>query len=331
MGLLRFLLASLVLMSHLSIGFHGYNLGVMAVIVFYLLAGQVVVRLWARMRTLPNCIGVFARDRLLRILPQYFVGLGLSTLVWLYFAPTSEFLPLHPSVWDWLANLTVIPLNFFMYTGLTNFMLIPPAWSLGAELQFYLLTPLLFSWGTCRLGLIFLGSIAVFLLAQTGTLHTDYYGYRLLPGILFIFLLGSALAEQSPLHPKKSRHWAGLFVVWVVMGFYALALLVTRDHQPFRLEVALGLVVGLPLILMLQKKTSPHAWSKLLSRRAGELSFGIFLYHFPVIWTLESLGQPHTGLAAFPSVMVFSTLLAAAGHWCVERPLWRYLRPRVLV
>lgn len=331
MGFLRFILASLVMMSHLSIGFHNYNIGVMAVIVFYLLAGQVVVRLWARMRTQPNAIMGFTRDRLLRILPQYFAGIALSTLVWWWFGPLSNFLPAHPSVWAWVANLTVIPLNFFMYTGLDSFMLIPPAWSLGAELQFYFLTPLLFSLRSSRLWSVFFASFAFFVLAQLSILDSDHFGYRLLPGILFIFLLGSAFVEHSPLYPRHTYQRIAMLGAWLLTGVYAFTLLILRDHQPFRVEVAVGLVCGLPLILLLQRNPTQKNWLKLLNRRAGEMSFGIFLYHFPVIWTLQSLGLPHTGFEAFPSVLFLSTLLAIAGHWCIERPLWRYMRPRVLV
>jgi len=331
MGILRFILASLVMMSHLSIGFHQYNLGVMAVIVFYLLAGQVVVRLWARMRAQPNAVVGFAKDRLLRIMPQYLAGILLASLVWLWRNPVSTFLPANPSIWDWFANVTVIPLNFYMYTGLDSFMLIPPAWSLGAELQFYLLTPLLFSLVSSRLWPIFFASFAVFLLAQFNILNTDHYGYRLLPGILFIFLLGSMFAEQSVLHPKKTSQRIAMAVAWLAAVAYAFTLLLLRDHQPFRVEVAVGLACGPPLILLLQMHPSKASWLKVFNRRAGEMSFGIFLYHFPVIWTFESFGLAHTGFEAFPSVLLVSTLLAIAGHWCIERPLWHYMRPRVLV
>jgi peptidoglycan/LPS O-acetylase OafA/YrhL len=48
MGSLRFLLACLVLLSHLGISIGGLNPGVSAVVVFYLLAGHVAARLWLK-------------------------------------------------------------------------------------------------------------------------------------------------------------------------------------------------------------------------------------------------------------------------------------------
>lgn len=330
MGVLRLILASLVMMSHLSIGIHGYNIGVMAVVLFYLLAGQVVVRLWARIRAQPDAVLVFARDRLMRIVPQYLAGVALAAAVW-SFAPASDFLPAHPGVLDWLANLTIIPLNFFMYTGLSGFMLIPPAWSLAAELQFYLITPLLFSLGGSRLGWFLLASFGVFILAQLQVLDSDNFGYRLLPGILFVFLLGSSFSELSALYPRSTAQRLAFLLFWVLVGVYLFSLLLTRDHQPFRVEVAAGLFFGLPLIAFMQRQSPSQAWLKLVNRRAGELSYGMFLYHFPVIWTLQLLGLPHADTQALPLVLSLSLLLAAVGHWLIERPLWRYLRPRFTV
>lgn len=330
MGVLRLLLASVVMMSHLTINIRGYNIGVMAVVLFYLLAGQVVVRLWARIRTQPDAVLVFARDRLMRIMPQYFAGIGLAIAVW-SFAPTLEFLPAHPGVLDWLANLTVIPLNFFMYTGLDGLMLIPPAWSLAAELQFYLLTPLLFSLSETRLRWCAVASFGVFILAQFQILDSDNFGYRLLPGILFVFLLGSSFSENSVLHPRSHVQRAVSLLFWLGIGAYLLGLLAIGDHQHFRVEVAAGLFFGLPLIAFMRRQPSSKPWIKVVNRRAGELSYGMFLYHFPVIWTLQLWGLPHMGAEALPVILSSSLILAAIGHWFIERPLWRYLRPRFSV
>ncbi len=325
MGLLRFVLASLVLVSHLGIGFHGYNVGVASVVLFYMLAGQVVVRLWAKMSQRPAALYLFARDRSLRIFPQYLLAVAVVALMWLY-APAGSFREADPSVGDWLSNLAIIPLNFYMYTDIDEFILIPPAWSLGAELQFYLLAPLLFGlkgkgqWGA------FCASFLVFLLAQMQLLDSDHYGYRLLPGVLFIFLLGASLTPESALHTERKV----IPALWCALAGYLCWLGLSRDHVPFRVEVSVGLVVGLPLIVLLQSRPARAGWLKLLNRRAGELSYGIFLFHYPVIWMMKLAGQAHAGVAAFPAVMVVSLLFAIIGHWLVERPVWHCFRPRLL-
>ena len=75
-----------------------------------------------------------------------------------------------------------------MFNGSDQYTLIPPAWSLGAEVQFYLLAPFLLIWPK-RLLLAGLLSLGVYLTALSGFINSDWYGYRLLPGVLMFFLL----------------------------------------------------------------------------------------------------------------------------------------------
>lgn len=320
MGLLRLFLASLVLISHLGISIAGINPGVSAVIVFYMLAGHVVSQLWQRRPQAALGAGAlwFWRDRLWRILPMYGFCLLLAVAVWVVGAQ-SPFLAREPQAGDWLANLLIVPLNYYMYTGQDAFTLLPPAWSLGAELQFYLLVPLLLGRPPLA-GAAALLSLGVFLLAQLGLLDTDVFGYRLLAGVGFVFLAGTLL--------ERRERWARglLLALWLASMAYVVVLLALDLHRPYDLDVALGLALGLPLLIVLLRHPLPSVWQP-WQRGAGELSYGLFLLHFPVIWGLQLLGWsgPQTAWA----VWLLSALLAALGHLLVERPLWRRFRPRL--
>ena len=82
MGLLRYLLASLVLASHLGhTVLDGINPGVAAVVVFYMLAGHVVAGLWQKWHQQPGALAHFYADRLWRILPQYYAAAAAAALV----------------------------------------------------------------------------------------------------------------------------------------------------------------------------------------------------------------------------------------------------------
>lgn len=320
MGLLRLFLASLVLISHLGISIAGINPGVTAVIVFYLLAGQVVSRLWQRQPEPGFLAGAlwFYRDRLWRILPLYLFSLAIAVVVW-SFGPSSAFLSREPGPVDWLANLTVIPLSFYMYTGQDAFTLLPPAWSLGVELQFYLLVPLLLGrprWAAVA-GVLSLG---VFCLAQFGVLDTDFFGYRLLAGVGFVFLAGTLLGRPEPWARRLKR------LLWGSSAAYAAWLLGWGEHAPYNIEVALGFALGLPLLALLQRVRFRGGWES-LQRRAGELSYGLFLLHFPAIWALQLVGLagPQTAWA----VWLLSAAFAWLGHRLVERPLWACFRPQL--
>lgn len=322
MGLFRLLLASLVLISHLGISIAGINPGVSAVIVFYLLAGHVVSRLWQRRPQTELLAGGlwFWSDRLWRILPMYGFCLALAVLVWLCGAQ-SPFLAREPAAPDWLANLLILPLNFYMYSGQDAFTLLPPAWSLAVELQFYLLVPLLLGrpgWAAVAA----LASLLVFALAQFGRLDTDIFGYRLLPGVGFVFMAGTLLGRPGRLARGL------LLMLWLASALYAVYLVFWGQQHPYNIEVALGLALGIPALVLLLRHPLPVSWQA-WQRFAGELSYGLFLLHFPVIWGLQLLGWsgPHTAWA----VWLLSALLAALGHALVERPLWRRYRTRLNV
>lgn len=335
MGYFRLLLASLVVISHMGINIAGHNLGVFAVAIFYLLAGQVVVRLWLRMPAPAwhqRCRS-FYRDRLLRILPMYFSMLAVGILAW-FLGAQSYFISAAPTASAWLHNLLIVPLNYYMYNGIDQFTLLPPAWSLAAELQFYILVPVLLL--SPRLYLpAFLFSLATFASAQAGWLNTDIFGYRLLPGVLFIFLSGGMLElhhSRGQLQPKVVML---LIASWLAVCLWACWLLLNPAARvPFNLEVALGYALGIPVLhlraIFNARRDRPHKTRSLRlpgSNLAGVLSYGIFLVHFPVIWLLELV---RSGLgASVPMVIILSLLLALAVHYLVERPVWHHFRPRL--
>lgn len=321
MGTLRFLLACTVMASHLDVRLFGLTPGVIAVVVFYLLAGHVVAGLWSKYQLYPNGLRLFYVDRAWRILPQYIAALLLSVTVW-HSGAQSPFLSAQPDITDWVANVLIIPLNFYMYTGQDSFTLIPPAWSLGTEIQFYLLAPLLLSQKHSVVLGVFVISFGIFLLAQCQLIAVDYYGYRLIPGILFIFLLGSLLRITQ--HDKLSHQLMVCF--WLGHCVYLLCLLLQKKYTPYNQEVVIGLLIGLPLLYRLAKPWfADKPILKTFDRRLGELSYGIFLYHFPIMW-LVKLHFAYLSSDIFP-VFSLSIGCAAIGHWLLERPVWRCVRP----
>lgn len=315
LGTFRLVLALLVALSHAGATIAGFNPGVVAVVCFYLISGYVMTGLlrdhYADVRRIPH----FYLDRALRIFPQYLVLAGL-TLLW--FAATGKqtiFLQHAPQWSDLFNNLVVVPLNYFMFNGSDRFTLVPPSWSLGAEVQFYLLIPVLLLF---RLrAAAFLVGLAVFAAAAWGRLHTDTFGYRLLPGALVFFLLGSALYDARHRRDKRSL----IIVLASVVLTAAFALLLAwhgRLMSPYNPETLLGIVIGLPLLYWLGKLPQ-HS----LDNRLGDLSYGVFLNHFLIQWAL--VGQP-VGFGEMVVYLAISLLLSALTQRLVERPVLRWRR-----
>ena len=335
MGLLRYLLASLVLASHLGhTVMGGINPGVSAVVVFYMLAGHVVTGLWQKWHHQPGAFSRFYTDRLWRILPQYYAVCAAAALLWMLGAQ-SPYLSAQPGVLQWLAQLAVVPLSFYMYTGADNFVLVPPAWSLGVELQFYVFAPFLVLLPLRWLALVMAASLSVFVAAQLQWLHTDHFGYRLLPGVLFLFLTGAWL--------RRCTHAAalGLALLWCAMALYLVWIWHSPAPVPYRRDVALGFVAGLPALALVQwwRRTgavrpalpiTPQV-SALLKRADSTLasaSYGVFLWHFPVLWAVALVNAPlpARSFSELCWVTLLSTGCALVAHWTIEKPLWKRQR-----
>jgi peptidoglycan/LPS O-acetylase OafA/YrhL len=99
------------------------------------------------------------------------------------------------------ANVAMLPLGYAAQAGLDGCQLMPQAWSLGLEFSFYLVVPwlLLAIRSRSALRAVMVGSTIVFILAVFGVLETDQWGYRLLPGTLFMFMTGMALTDDERL------------------------------------------------------------------------------------------------------------------------------------
>lgn len=310
-GTLRLLLAIAVALSHWGWMPYGFNPGVPAVVVFYLISGYVVRALIDRHRCAPKRLVVFYGDRLLRLAPQYLCYLALAGSLWAA-GVASPFLARAPGSWEWLANLFVVPLNYFMFNGIDAFTLVPPAWSLGCEIQFYLLAPWLW-YGRLRIRqLAFAFSLGVYGAALAGLLNSDWFGYRLLPGVLWIFLLGGLLHDL----PRTRLRIVILFnALWIAHWLWFVLLVWQPQWQePFRREVAFGLTLGLPLLAALAR-LRPRTWDTAL----GNLSYGLFLAHFSVLWSWQLVHGP-ASLPPLPFYLGAAILLAGITWRLVERP-----------
>lgn len=314
---MRLLLALAVLASHAGFRLHGLNPGVTAVIGFYLISGYVMTGLIGRHFAAPRRIPAFYLDRLARIMPQY-LTYAAATLVWFLLSDRQTlFLARQPTAVDLLNNLTIVPLTFYMWNGADAFTLIPPAWSLGAELQFYLLAPLLVLWPRAAVPLLLL-SLAVYGAALAGGLNADWFGYRLLAGLLWVFVVGSALFVLQRARPGAA-HALALAAPLLALAIYLVLRHFGLHAVPYHQEVLLGWGLG-PVLL--------HGLSRWRGGRldtlAGDLSYGVFLNHFLLIWLLEFDHGALTG-ARLAVLMGASMLLSYGTQRLIERPAlaWR--------
>jgi peptidoglycan/LPS O-acetylase OafA/YrhL len=317
MGIYRLVLAIAVMLSHVGIMVFGKNIGVIAVVSFFLLSGYVMTALIDKNYSEPYRIPMFYLDRMMRLFPQ-FAFYMLLTLVLIRFAhPASPFLS-QISHAKMALNLSMVPLNFFRY--FPHSQIIPQAWSLGLESQFYIVVPLIviFAWRAQMFAL----SAAFFLLPYFGVLDSDTWGYRMLPATLFMFLFGSFLYRHA-------RSWALFIAYGGICSLFAIVAATPSMQRPFDFEVLFGLVIGAPVVWILSNIKSGK-----IDEVIGNLSYGVFLNHFFLIWTLQVVGIEKNSNLYLPILIASSIALAALSYAIVERPSIRIrhtLRKRISI
>jgi peptidoglycan/LPS O-acetylase OafA/YrhL len=332
--LLRLFAALLVLWSHsyplTANGSHdvfskalcGYDLGgSFAVAIFFVISGFLVTRS-AATRSLP----IYLLARCLRILPALAVCVLVTVLV---IGPILTKMPLSdyfrdPSTKAYLGNMLIFDLRFNLADttqGLPYpFTINGSLWTLSIEFACYILVALLVKCHFMhkRTAIILAGCfVAGFFYCIYGlNLNWQHGGLNIWRGLtaypilknVVLFLLGGTLwvyREEVPLSP------------WIAIGCVLILVLGVRS------SVAQAIyILSLPYLVLYVAIGFPVKAS--LSDKLGDLSYGIYLFAFPLQQTVIFVLGPH---AQPTSVSILATAIAmtiAALSWrFVERPALR--------
>jgi peptidoglycan/LPS O-acetylase OafA/YrhL len=325
MGYLRFFLAALVAFSHFPGRHLPINLGVSAVVGFYFISGYLMCLSYKRFSEVSrNPIRSFYIDRALRIYPAYLLVFSVSAM-WLFYMPIQDEI-----AGGFLLELAVIPNNFFQITDLVSNTVIPPSWSIGAELQFYILLPLILTVSLkARVILLYLcviGQLCCFLFGNSvlhyfpGCEHishlvcsarvSDLLGYRYIIFVMAIFLLGVVAHEHYAKNVVKKH------ILFGALGLYYLSFfLIFPSHQISKnthlVEVLVGVMLIIPVAIMALEELRLKRSLGRLDDMLGKLAYPLFLTHFLSLRVVEQLfgGIENNFLYYFES-MVFSVVLA---------------------
>jgi peptidoglycan/LPS O-acetylase OafA/YrhL len=299
----------------------GLHLGVA---LFFVLSGFLLFGPWVRAALGAGdapALGRYALRRVARIVPAYWLALAGAAVMLASVAPARE-----PS----LAQLPIVLIIQQDLLPATAGKLVPPAWTLGVEVCFYAVLPLL-GWLALRLrrGLpgvlaLCLGLVAVsvafnfaveLLDPLPGQLH------RALPGRLYAFAAGMAAgAVAARWRPRRA-----VAAALVVLGG-ALVALNAVMWVPLRVPALAGLqdsiaAVGFAALVLAVAAGPQRLLGSAPLRRLGERSYGLYLWHFPIISALAARGWlPHTTLAGVAMVLPLGLLAAEVSWRLVERP-----------
>jgi peptidoglycan/LPS O-acetylase OafA/YrhL len=289
-------------------------------ILFFVLSGFLLYRPWlaaAEDGGAPSLVG-YLRRRGARILPAYYLALvGSIALLWNARSVPGVRLPSA----DTLPSFFVFGQNFSAHSLLT---LDPPMWTLAVEVSFYLALPLL---GLLALRLSRVpkwtlpAAIMAFGMAWSAAL-IELGGpltlTKILPALLPYFGLGmlaATLTRKRTFGPRA----LGLIVLLgvgcqVVLESSASPTLIAFAHD---LPVAVGFTA---LVVLASSARCPALLRARPLVAVGTVSYGLYLWHVPVIWWLRSVDAlPLSPLAAAPVVLGLALALATLSWFCVER------------
>jgi peptidoglycan/LPS O-acetylase OafA/YrhL len=283
--------------------------------IFFVVSGFLITRSWERA---PSAMH-YAMNRVLRIYPALWICLGLSILIFLSAGvrPPSTGALL---VWV-LGQLSIV--QFYNPPFLRNFgvgVLNGSLWTIAVELQFYLALPVLAylarrqRWGWWPLTVAALTLMLVLRPLMLGrvTMTEKLIGVTVFP-YLFFFLMG-ALAQQ--IFRTRSRWfvrtfvwWALTYVAWVVVERqFGVAGSGGNELNP----VSIVLVAGLTI-------SAAYTMPALSHRLHGnDISYGIYIYHMPVINLLLFHGI--AGIGGLFATLVIVGALAILSWKIIEKP-----------
>lgn len=326
-GTFRYLLAAMVVVTHLGPGTQ-VAWGVYGVWGFFVVSGYLMA--WVLDRTYPYSPEGLLRyggNRALRLYPAYLVvcllALGLIALWPEAAASVNPKLRWHEGAAEWLSSFLILG-----QLGAEQ-ALVPPAWSLHLEIVFYALMALGLARGRTVIAAWLVASIAIttYLLATDAPLLTRYASVA---AASLPFACGAAVYAWRDRLPSASP----VMAIGVVVLFVANAALAT--HRPlggvWGAHFYLSLVLAVMAVALLSRLAATAAtplarWD----RGLGDLSYPIFLAHYPVgvlLCVLAWNGEMPDSLFFLLLAFALSHAFALALDRFVERPV-EALRDRV--
>jgi len=285
LDLTRGLCAILVCIYHMLAWTGGprlYTVGTYCVYVFFVVSGASLYLGYAGRCATGAEIRRFYARRYMRLAPLYVAVIVLGLLIGAVFSAP------RPEVWKILANASLL----FGLTGAGSTSIVTGGWSIGIEVIFYLLFPLLLPLMRTRFALpAALAALAVqhlyvnHVLGPAASLNQAHSAYTQPPSFIFYFvagmLLGKLLSGAARPAAFKPFYWLPMLA-----GLAAIALWNTPDARAALIGPA-----GLLLSLIALAVAASGALIRLqgmalkLAVFLGNTSYGVYLLH-PLIYRI---------------------------------------------
>ena len=322
-GVTRFILASLVVLFHIS---RFVFLGRFAVCSFFVLSGYWITLMFNnKYSKKAHSLKVFYTSRLWRLLPVFYTFSILGLVVWLMVDHSIIWqiisLGLPDKIIFWVSNISLLG-----YYSLPKIDILTPAWSLDIEIQFYLLFPLLFyiSRSNYRvLTWLFFLMMAISFYLCAG--YNTYWINNSLPTYLYFFVLGMIIFfRKIQFSARTEKICLAVLAILIVLQYIVPYSQVHYKEIGSMYYVTLSLVLVLLVVPTLANSVRIHSDKR--DKFWGELSFLTYLAHWVLIRPYGALSQNvSSAMHVLYTILylLFTMGLALVIYWLVDRPMER--------
>lgn len=291
--ILRGIAVILVVLFHLEIGV--FSSGLLGVDLFFVISGFLMAILYDN-----HNIKDFFLKRALRLLPTYFVTILITVGVSIFIVTPNEFTQVLKQ--SYFASTFSSNIGFWLqnsYFSKIDFNPLLHLWSLGVEIQFYLIIPILFFFFRLNkylLLIILLSSLLLCFMVLGISPKTTFF---MMPLRVWEFLIGYGIAlyftsNGSVLKRRKSF----LGNIGLILILFIVIFPVDGESQSYLYghpgvsALLISLATGLVLIFGISQsieKSKIAEWLEIF----GKYSYSIYLVHFPII--VLYLYEPFSG------------------------------------
>ncbi|PFM06589.1 acyltransferase [Bacillus cereus] len=313
-----------------------------AVIVFYVLSGFVLSRALYHSKT--NYWGYLIK-RFVRIYIPYYFWIIITFALFILFSPY-EVVGLRDWFYDrWQGSITKLDIiNHFVL--LNNFFTEnynPVIWSLAQEMRISIVFPFLFllfyklSWKKTILFALSFSFISVFLnMLHIGKAEGFYNGYADTLHFTSMFMVGMLLFKHQEkliysYRNMKKINKGFLIALGVILYLYSILIYgISRNDTTFLLK-DWGVVMGVSIfIIMAMSNLKVKAFlNKSVFVYLGEISYSIYLCHFPIMMVLFKLLYTKISILFLLTLCITMTLLfSIVSYHLIEKKCINWAKQR---
>jgi peptidoglycan/LPS O-acetylase OafA/YrhL len=304
--ILRGIAVLLVVLFHLEIG--GFQSGFLGVDVFFVISGYLMAQLYN-----PKEKKKFFKRRILRLLPTYFTITLLTIIVALFITTPNEFRQLIPQAIH--ASTFTSNIGFWLqnsYFSKTDFNPLLHLWSLGVEIQFYLIIPILFFLFTLNRYALLLIIVTTLILSSIVLGISPKTSFFMMPLRIWEFLIGYAVVYYFSEPPKGSSKTILLGTLALIFLLFIPLLPIEKESSsylyghPGLYALLISLATATILRFGIHQQIELSKIGKILET-LGQYSYSIYLVHFPII--VLYLYQPFSGTILHSNSMTDTFIL----------------------